>query len=97
MAGQIYVATDSGIVQLDDGTQLTIQAGVTRVREGHPLLEGRELLFRKLDVHYDVEEATSRPGQVRTAPVAEPAPAEPAPAPAPAPVKRGPGRPRKEA
>lgn len=96
MAGQIYVATDSGIVQMDDGTQLTIQAGVTRVREGHPLLEGRELLFRKIDVHYDVEEATARPGEVRTVPAPEPAP-QAAPVPEPTPVKRGPGRPRKEA
>lgn len=86
MSAEIYVATTSGTVRLDDGTICQLQAGVTRVRAGHPLLsQGRDSMFRPIDVHYDVardeevpvmpevEQATDRPGEAR----------------------RGPGRPRK--
>ncbi len=61
MAGQIYVASVSGTIQLADGSQVQIHADVTRVREGHPLLVGRESMFRKIDVHYDVETARQAP------------------------------------
>lgn len=84
MSGQIYVSKVSGVVQMPDGGLITLQRGVTRVREGHALLDGRAELFEEIDVHYEVEQATARPGEVRVVP------AEDAP-----PPRRGPGRPRK--
>jgi hypothetical protein len=38
---------------------------ITRVREGHPIMEGREHLFKELTVHYEVERATKNPGEKR--------------------------------
>ena len=61
---KILIATESFIARVD-GVDHTIQAGITRVREGHPLLVGREHLFRAIDAHYEVEQATQAPGEVR--------------------------------
>lgn len=69
MAGKIYVAKTSAVVFLPDGDQVTLQRGITRVREGHSLLEGREDLFEELTVQYDVETARQAP-----APEAKPEP-----------------------
>lgn len=41
------------------------EAGITRVREGHPILDGKEHLFEELEVHYEVERATANPGEKR--------------------------------
>lgn len=65
MAGKIYVATESFTVTLPNGVEHYIGAGKTRVREGHPLLKGREMYFKELDVQYDVEQATKAPGEKR--------------------------------
>jgi len=65
MAGQIYVATSSFTANVD-GEIVFVREGIDRVREGHPLLKGREELFAPLDVQYDVEEATAKPGTKRT-------------------------------
>lgn len=64
MSAKIYVATESFVVMVD-GKQETIKAGKTRVREGHPLLKGRERYFRELEVQYEVEQATAAPGEKR--------------------------------
>jgi len=63
-AGRIYVAAESFTTSLD-GVPVVVTADMTRVREGHPLLRGREQFFRLLDVHYDVESATQAPGEKR--------------------------------
>lgn len=76
MAGKIYVAKVDGLVDYD-GRQVPIKAGITRVREGHPLLEGRESVFEELQVHYDVETARQAP-KAESKPDPEPAKAEPA-------------------
>ena len=60
MAGKIYVATQNGLADYD-GRQVPIRAGVTRVREGHPLLKGREAIFEEIKVDYDIEDARSAP------------------------------------
>ena len=60
MTGKIFIAVASAVVQTDDGP-VTLQGGVTRVREGHALLEGRSELFRELDIHYEVEDARKAP------------------------------------
>lgn len=60
MAGKIYVARQNGVIGTDDGP-VRIRAGVTRVREGHALLQGNEHLFEEQHVHYDTEDATDRP------------------------------------
>lgn len=57
---EILVARQDGMIVLD-GERVFIHKGVTRVRAGHPLLEGREDLFEPLSVQYDVEDATARP------------------------------------
>lgn len=61
----IYVATRSAVIHTKDG-RVQVRKGVTRVRAGHPLLEGREDMFKPIDVHFDVEQATAAPGETRT-------------------------------
>lgn len=70
--GKIYVASQDGLCVLEDGRVVTLKAGVTRVREGHPLLKGREVMFRELDVHYDLEDARSAPEEKKPEPVPDP-------------------------
>lgn len=64
--GAVYVATDSGSANVD-GHEIIFTKGVTRVRQGHPLLKGRSSLFAKVDdvVHYEWEAATAAPGEKR--------------------------------
>lgn len=78
----IQVAKDSFSATID-GVPYAVNKG-ERVREGHPLLKGREALFEPVDlkVHYDIEQATAAPGERRGQPPmqAPPAPAPSAPA-----------------
>lgn len=69
--GKIYVAVQDGLCQLPDGNYVTLKTGVTRVREGHPLLKGRESMFKELDVHYDLEDMRAAPEQKKPVPKAE--------------------------
>jgi hypothetical protein len=65
--GQIYVATETGSAEID-GRSYPFIRGVTRVREGHPLLaKGREQFFAPAEdnVHYEWEAATSAPNERR--------------------------------
>jgi hypothetical protein len=62
--GEIFVAKQSFTTELD-GVPISVYGGQTRVRAGHPLLQGREALFEPLKVHYDVEAATAAPGETR--------------------------------
>lgn len=64
---EIYVADESAVLYAA-GQQYVVHKGVTRVRAGHPLLKRNAHLFRALDVHYDVEQATARPGEKRGTP-----------------------------
>jgi hypothetical protein len=63
--GRIYVATDNFATELSDGTPVIVQQGITRVREGHELLQGRESMFEEMKIDYDVEQATAEPGERR--------------------------------
>jgi hypothetical protein len=53
-----------------DGRQVMLRRGITTVRAGHPITEGREQLFDPITVHFDrgapVEQATAAPGEKRT-------------------------------
>jgi hypothetical protein len=64
----VYVATES-FVALIDGENYVVRKGKTRVRAGHPLLQGREMWFSPADlnVDYEVEQATAAPGEKRGA------------------------------
>lgn len=64
MAGEIYVAVDSAAVPYEGG-MIVLHSGVTRVREGHELLRAHPELFKPIDVHYEVEDGTQRPGARR--------------------------------
>lgn len=64
MAGEIYVAVDSAALPYEGGMTV-IHKGVTRVREGHALLRQYPDLFKPIDVHYEVEDTTARPGEKR--------------------------------
>ena len=80
MAGNIFIATQTGVTDID-GTRYTFEAGVTRVRAGHALLKACPNCFKPAgeNVTYDVvEAATANPGQLRGAPPT-PAPATPGP------------------
>jgi hypothetical protein len=59
----IYVARESFSAELD-GVPVAVVKGQTRVREGHPLLDGRESLFEPVTVHYDVDASPVR-GETR--------------------------------
>lgn len=64
----IYVARSSAVLDFG-GRKVRLVPGVTTVRAGHPLLDGREHLFTPLAVTFDneaeVEEATAAPGRKR--------------------------------
>jgi hypothetical protein len=61
MAGKIFVALANAVLDLPDGGRAVIVAGQTRVREGHPLLRGRESLFQEINAHFEFEDARSAP------------------------------------
>lgn len=71
MSDDVYVARESFVTDLD-GERITVRKGKTRVREGHPLLRGREHLFKPVDVQYDVETARQEPTPPPPAPAPEP-------------------------
>jgi hypothetical protein len=69
MKSDIYVATESFSIPID-GVVQQIHKGLTRVREGHPLLKAAPDYFAPIDtsVHYEMEQATAAPGEKRNAP-----------------------------
>lgn len=85
----MYVARE-GFFTVVDGKEVVVVGGVTRVRDGHPLLNGREHLFEIATAHYETEH-TPWGGETRAdiaqavaeaeAEVEDEAPAEPAPDP----------------
>lgn len=66
----VWVARETFVCSLD-GVQEVVHAGVTRVREGHRMLEAYRSYFEPVDtgVHYEVEQATSGPGEKRGDPL----------------------------
>ncbi len=60
----IYIATESFIANVD-GVEERVTAGMTTVREGHPLLRGHEQSFTPMKVDYEIEQATAAPGERR--------------------------------
>ena len=75
MAGEILIATETVLTEFE-GENVYIYAGQTTVREGHPILKGREAMFIPVQVHYDLPEPKAK---------------TPPPAP-PAAPKKGPGQ-----
>lgn len=74
----IYVANETFAATSPTGEPAVVHRGVTRVRSGHWLLDGREHMFDPAEdrVQFDVvETTTSAPGERRSTP----APAEPEP------------------
>lgn len=61
---EILIAIDSGVVNVD-GEMYPVTRGVTRVRAAHPLAKAAPGLFKPIEVHYDIEQATSAPGELR--------------------------------
>jgi hypothetical protein len=66
--GKVYVAVESGSANID-GEYYAFHAGVTRVREGHPLLQQFPNYFGEVDDHVDFEweTATAAPDEKRGA------------------------------
>ena len=54
--GKLYVAKESFHTEVD-GVPITVVGNTTRVREGHPLLSGREDLFEEITADYEYEVA----------------------------------------
>jgi len=62
MSDRIYVPIET----FTTGDSRTLVKNVTRVREGHPLLDQYQHMFRLADCgEYEVEQATSEPGMKR--------------------------------
>jgi hypothetical protein len=63
----LYMAKES-FVAVMDGDQVSVSQG-DLVRAGHPLLKGRDDLFKPAEgyVRFDVEQATAAPGESRGA------------------------------
>lgn len=61
----VLVATDSGIWISPEGHEYLFHAGITRVRAAHPLAKAMPDSFKPIDVHYDVEQMTKAPGELR--------------------------------
>lgn len=80
-SADIFVAKESFATDYE-GSPIIVKAGQTRVRKGHPLLKKHAQFFEPLEIHYDVEQATAKPGESRGAPAQIAAPAEPAAEPA---------------
>lgn len=61
----LYQAKESFVTMLE-GEQTSVAAG-DLVRAGHPLLKGREDLFKPAEnwIRFDVEQATATPGEKR--------------------------------
>jgi hypothetical protein len=59
----MFVAKES-FVAIVGGVEERINKG-DLVREGHAVLEGREKLFKPVEVQYDMEQATAAPGEKR--------------------------------
>lgn len=60
---EIMVAVVSGVLQCDGEHQIT--KGITRARRGHPIVKAAPEWWRVLDVHYEIEQATAAPGELR--------------------------------
>lgn len=63
--GQIYVAKDSGVASVPEYGEIVFTKGVTRIREGHPILKQLAPYFEPLTVQYDIEDTTAAPGDKR--------------------------------
>lgn len=59
MAGKIYQAREPFLANIG-GVSVAIQPGTT-VREGHPLLAGKEHLFEPFTVDYEYEPPSAKP------------------------------------
>jgi hypothetical protein len=61
----LYMACEAFVTTID-GDQISVREG-DLVRAGHPLLKGREGLFKPAEgyVRFDVEQATAAPGEMR--------------------------------
>ena len=64
-ARDVYVATQSAALPGPDGADISINEGRTLVREGHWLLDKYPHLFAPVECHWEVEEATAKPGRKR--------------------------------
>jgi len=62
--GELYVATESFSTELD-GITVAVVKGVTRVREGHPLMVGREMYFKPITAHFEVNSPADPGGETR--------------------------------
>lgn len=60
----IYECVQPFAFTAPDGTKTRVSLG-ERVREGHPVLVGREDFFKPLEIQYEVEQATAAPGEKR--------------------------------
>jgi len=66
-SGDIVVAKESGFLTLASGEVVGFKRGVTRFRNTHPAVRQAPQFFEPISVHYDVEQATAAPGELRGA------------------------------
>lgn len=70
MPDDIFVARESAIVHFN-GAAVTLAAGRTTARKGHPILNGREALFEPLRVDFDLGQADDSDADEPDAPKAD--------------------------
>ena len=58
--GDIYTPVRNMIIQVG-GAPVNLRSGMTLIREGHDIMKGREDMFRKVDVTYEVSNRPGRP------------------------------------
>ena len=61
---RMLVAAESFVVNFD-GIDVDFKQNETRIRANDPRIKGLEHLFKPIEAHYLVEEATANPGQFR--------------------------------
>ena len=68
----VFTPKETMVIEYE-GHPVTLHAGMTRIREGHPMMKGRQALFVPVreSVDFEVEQATAAPGEKRGADSAE--------------------------
>lgn len=60
---EIMVAVVSGVIQCEGEHQIV--KGISRARRGHPIVKASPDWWKPIEVHFEVEQMTAAPGELR--------------------------------